>query len=155
MRLAIVFIALISVARANIAPDRTDVPRMISVMFMSGDTALFGLSVNPSLPAGTNGNVVSIQLQVAMKYYEVPLTACRALKEIHTETARFSDSEPVKRKDGTFSFTFRMGDEGTRRFGELPLVQISYAKGHFVDATVTRATAEHSYFSSPLCFAPL
>ena len=153
--MAIGLFALITVAHATIGPDRTDVPRLIMVMFKSGDTATFALTDNTSLPNGTNGTVQSLQLQVSGKYYEVPLADCRSLKNVHAETARFVDSEPVKRKAGTFTFIFQMGDEGTRRFGVLPQVQINFVDGRFVGPSITVQTSEDSGFTSPLCFAPL
>jgi hypothetical protein len=154
-RATIGLFALVTAANATIQPDRTDVPSLIMVMFKTGDTADFYVRENTSLTDSTNGTVTGLTLQVAMRFYQVPLTDCRSLKNVHAETARFADYDIVKRKQGTFSFTFRMGDESTRRFGELPQIQITYLNGRFAQATMTRLDGPHSYFTSPLCFAPL
>ena|SRR5712671_1411392 len=151
MRMLIGLFALVTVAHATIGPPISrDLPRVISVMFKSGDAAVFGLNSNTSLSSDGNSPVETIQLNVAMKFYEVPLIDCRSLKDVHVETATFLDSTPAKRSEGTFVFTFRMGDEGTRKLGELPQIHITYVKGQFQSATIT-----HASVTSPLCFAPL
>jgi hypothetical protein len=156
MRILICLFALCTAAHAAIGPPvLADPPHQISIVFKSGDTAIFGLTSNTSIPSGANISVESLLLNVANKFYAVPLTDCRSLKDIHFETASFLHLELAKRLEGTFTLTFRMGDEGARKFGELPQINISYAKGHFVDATITRLTSQHSSLTSPLCFAPL
>jgi len=151
MRILVGLLALVTVANANIGPPiRSDLPHVISVMFKSGDAAVFGLNSNLPPSSDENGPVESLQLNVAMKFYEVPLTDCRLLKNVHVETAKFLDSTVAKRSEGTFVFTFRMGDEGTRKLGELPQIHITYVKGRLQSATIT-----HASVTSPLCFPPL
>jgi len=123
-------LGLVTVANATIGPPiETDAPHVISVMFKSGDSAAFGLNSN-GLPANdANGPIETLQLIVAMKFYNVPLSDCRALRDIHVETARFLGFESTNRYQGSYTFSFRMGDESTRKLGELPMIQISYSKG--------------------------
>jgi hypothetical protein len=69
MRIVIGLLGLVTVADATIGPPiETDVPHVISVMFKSGDSAVFGLNSNG--PPANDGNcpVESLQLIVAMKF---------------------------------------------------------------------------------------
>ena len=151
MRILVGLLALVTVANATIGPPiETDAPHVISVMFQSGDSAVFGLNSNAPPANDANGPVESLQLIVAMKFYNVPLADCRSLRDIHVETARFVEFESTNRSEGTFTFTFRMGDEATRKLGELPRIQISYSKGRLQSETITSGS-----LTSPLCFAPL
>jgi hypothetical protein len=151
MRMVVGLFALVTSAHATIGPPiEADPPHVISVMFKSGDSAVFGLNSNAPPAYDANGPVESLQLIVAQKFYNVPLTDCRSLKDIHVETARFLGFESTNRSEGTFTFTFRMGDETTRKGGQLPQIQISYVKGHLERETITNGS-----LTSPLCFPPL
>jgi hypothetical protein len=151
MRIVFGLLALVTAANATIGPPiEFDAPRVISVMFKSGDSAVFGLNSNASRANDANGPVESLQLIVAMKFYNVPLADCRSLRDIHVETARFVELESTNRSEGTFTFTFRMGEEATRKIGQLPRIQISYSKGRLQSETITSGS-----LTSPLCFAPL
>src|ERR1700692_2112649 len=138
MRIVVGILALVTVANATIGPPiEAAATPVITVMFKSVDMSVFGLNSN-GLPANdANGPIESLQLIVAMKFYNVPLSDCRSLRDVHVETARFLGFESLNRAEGTFSFTFRMGDEATRKLGQLPRIQISYSKGRLQSETIT------------------
>jgi len=127
-----------------IAIMRGEEMRSVAVTFDLGDTITFRLSP-------VTGVVQSIDAHVLGVTYSVPLARCGSIKNVRFDTLTVGLGERDERKEGTFTFMFRMGTEKDRRFGELPRVQLNFYKGQFIDPLIYNKTAPRSGYASSLC----
>jgi hypothetical protein len=141
MRTLICILAAMPLAHATIGPDDTETPRSITVQFATGD-ATFNL---------LDGVVQTIDFHVRGKLYSAHFIGCTPLEHVRFDTAKFFNGIRSGRREGSFILTFQMGTEESRAFGQLPMVQISITDGRVSLRGITRATGEHSGFTSPLC----
>ena len=130
--------AVIPLAHATIAPEiKWETPNSVTLQFATAD-ARFNLR---------NDVLQSIDFHIRGRLYSAQFIGCTPLEHLRFDTAEFHDGK----KEGSFTLMFQMGTEETRRFGELPKVQITFYAGRLHVRGISRKTGEHSWFTNPIC----
>jgi len=140
--MCLAFTALASVANAYITPDAPS-PKPISI------TVHFGRSAEATFNL-EQARTTSIDFLVGGNIYRAILVGCTPVTHVHFDTALLIQGRP-RTQEGDFMLTFRMGEEAEKRFGELPLVQISFKGGKLSKMLYYRKTSQQAGFSAQLC----
>ena len=144
-RRALVLPALLALAAAPLHAhqDRIEHPQTLAVDFKTGDRVTFTLS---------GAVITAVALHVGSVDYGIPATDCAKLHDIHFESISFlwNGSYQSAAEADYFYLRFDMGAESTRAFGELPRVELKFRDGKFVEATITKETAQGTWETSGL-----
>jgi hypothetical protein len=84
------------------------------------------------------------------KDYSLALKCAGGLADVHFDTAELSVSKSEE-AEKTLFLRFSIGQDQDRKYGELPVVGLSFRLGRVVDMNVTNRTGDRSSYTSHLC----
>jgi hypothetical protein len=140
--IGLAFTEIASVANAHIMPEQAS-PNPISV------TVHFNESADVTFNFEQAG-VASIDFLISGKTYTAVVYDCKPIVHVRFDTALLTQGPPRAPEDD-FKLTFRMGEETDKRFGELPLVQISFKGGKVSEMRYSMKTTAIAESGSQLC----